>query len=175
MYHLLVTFIHMFSSIIMITSLLDIVVKIKYWNQFATDIPGLASMLMYNNSASSVSLVCNPSHNVTSPMDLSNNFLSPNNHEIPFLWTSSRNFCHPLSLILSWLQLTSLPSRQSLFLPMTPSHLWTQHICLFFIYSPNIAFLLMLSLIEVQSLCQTSSIFRYFSRHVASLHFRLPF
>ena len=49
------------------------------------DIPGLASMLMYNNSASPISLVCNPSYNVTSPTDLSNNFLFPNNYGISFL------------------------------------------------------------------------------------------
>jgi len=47
---------------------------------------------MYNNSASPMSLVCNPSHNVTSPTDLSNNSPSLNDHKIPFLWTSSRNF-----------------------------------------------------------------------------------
>ena len=63
---------------------------------------GLASMLMYNNSASPVSLVCNPSHNVTSPMDLSNNSPSLNDHRIPFLWTSLRNFCYPPGLTLSW-------------------------------------------------------------------------
>jgi len=49
------------------------------------DIPGPASMLMYNNSASPVSLVYNPSHNITSPTDLSNNFLFLSNHGIPFL------------------------------------------------------------------------------------------
>ena len=43
----------MFSSIIMI-----ILVRTKHWNLFAIDISGLVSILMYNNSASSVSLVC---------------------------------------------------------------------------------------------------------------------
>ena len=157
MYHLLATSAHMFSSTIMITSLPDILVKIKHWNQSTIDTPGPAFMLMYNNSASPVSLVCNPSHNVTSPMDPSNNSPSLNDHGIPFLWTSSRNFCHPLGLTLSWSQLTGSPSIYSLFLPMTPSHLWTQHICLFFMYSPNTVFLLISSPTEAQSLCQTSS------------------
>ena len=111
MYHLLVTSTHMFSSITMITFLLDILVKIKHQNQFTVDIPGLASMLMYDNSASFVSLVSNPSYNVTSPMDLLNNSPSLNDHGIPFLWTSSRNFCYSLGLILSWSQLTSSLSR----------------------------------------------------------------
>ena len=117
-YHLLVTSAYVFSSIIMITFLSDILVKIKHWNQFAMDTPGPASMLMYNNFASLVSLVCNPSQNVTSPMDLSNNFLSLNNHGILFLQTSLKNFHHSSSLILSWSQLTSSPSRQSLSLSM---------------------------------------------------------
>ena len=43
--------------------------------------------MTYNNSTSSMSLVCNPSYNITSPIDLSNNFPSLNNHGIPFLWT----------------------------------------------------------------------------------------
>ena len=47
-------------------------------------------MLIYKNSASPMSLVCNPSHNITNPTDPSNNFLSLNNHRIPFLWTSSK-------------------------------------------------------------------------------------
>ena len=85
MYYLLVISTHAFSSIIMITSLLDILVKTKYWNYFTMDIPGLASMLMYNNSASPVLLIYNPSHNITSPTDLSNNSLFLNNHGIPFL------------------------------------------------------------------------------------------
>ena len=75
----------MFSSIIMITSLLDIMVKTKHWSQFAVDISGPASMLMYNNSASPMLLVYNPSYNVTSPIDLSNNFLFLNNYETLFL------------------------------------------------------------------------------------------
>ena len=41
---------------------------------------------MHNNSVSPVSLVCNPSYNVISPIDLSNNFLDLNDHGIPFLW-----------------------------------------------------------------------------------------
>ena len=111
MYHLLVTSAHVFSSIIMITFLPDILVKIKHWNQSATDTPGPASVLMYNNSASPVSLVCDPSHNVTSPMDPSNNSPSLNDYGIPFLWTSLRNFHHPLGLTLSQLQLTGSLSR----------------------------------------------------------------
>jgi len=57
--------------------------------------------LMYNNSTSPVSLVCNLSHNITSLMDLSNNSPSLNDHGIPFLWTSSRNFYHFPGLTLS--------------------------------------------------------------------------
>ena len=86
----------------MITFLLDILVKTKHWNQSATDTPGPASVLMYNNFASPVSLVYNPNYNVTSPTDLSNNFPSLNDHGIPFLWTLSRNSYHPLGLTLSW-------------------------------------------------------------------------
>ena len=119
-YYLLVTFAHVFSSTIIITFLPDILVKIKHWNQSAADTSGPASVLMYNNSASPVSLVCDLSHNVTSPIDLSNNS--------PFLWTLLRNFCHSPGLILSWSQLTSSLSRQSLFLPMTPLHLFILHI-----------------------------------------------
>jgi len=66
----------------MITFLLYIIVKTKHWNQFAVDIPGPVSILTYNNFVSPVSLVYNISHNITSPTDLSNNFLFPNNHEI---------------------------------------------------------------------------------------------
>ena len=102
-YHLLITSAHAFSSIIMITSSPDILVKTKHWNSFAMDIPGPASILIYNNSASSVSLVCNLHHNIISPIDPLNNFLSLNNYKIPFLWTLSRNFCYSLSLTLSWL------------------------------------------------------------------------
>ena len=118
----------MFSSIIMTTSLLDIIVKIKHWNQFTTDISGPASILIYNNSTSPVSLVCNLSHNITSPIDLSKNSLSLNDYKIPFLWTSSRNFHYSLGLTLSWLQLTSLPSKQSLSLHIIPSHLFILHV-----------------------------------------------
>ena len=121
----LVIFTHTSSSIIIITSLSDIMAKTKHWNQFAMDISSPASMLMYNNSASPISLVCDSSHNVTSPTDLSNNSLSLNDYEIPFLWTLLRNSCHSSGLTLSWSQLTGLPSKQSLFLPMTPSHLQT--------------------------------------------------
>jgi len=85
----------------MITFLLATLVRTKHWNSFAIDIPGPVSVLMYNNSARFVSLVCNLNHNVTSLINLSSNFLSPNNYGIPFLWTSSRNFCHPLGLTLS--------------------------------------------------------------------------
>ena len=88
MYYLLATFAHAFSNTIMITSLLDILVKIKHQNQSTTDTPGPASVPMYNNSVSSVSLVCDPSHSITSPMDLSNNFLFLNDHGCSFLWTS---------------------------------------------------------------------------------------
>ena len=65
-YHLLVTSTHVFSSIIMIISLLNILVKTKHWNQSAMDTPSPAFVLMYNNSASSISLACDPSHNITS-------------------------------------------------------------------------------------------------------------
>jgi len=44
------------------------------------DTPGPASVLMYNNSASPVSLVCHLNHNITSPINLSNNFPSLNDH-----------------------------------------------------------------------------------------------
>ena len=122
-YYLLVISAHMFFSIIMITSLPDTLVKTKHWNQFAINIPSLASVLIYNNSASPMSLVCNLSYNITSFIGLSNNFLFPNNYGIPFLWTLLRNFHYSLGLTLSWLQLTSLPSRKFLFLFMTLSHL----------------------------------------------------
>ena len=56
-YYLLVISVHGFSSIIMTTSLPDIMVKTKHWNQFAVDIPGLISVLIYNNSASPVLLI----------------------------------------------------------------------------------------------------------------------
>jgi len=49
------------------------------------DISGPVSALMYNNSASLMLLVYNPSHNVTSPTDLSNNFLFSNSYGILFL------------------------------------------------------------------------------------------
>ena len=153
MYHLLVITTHTFSSIIMTISLPNIMVKTKYWNQFTIDISGPAFILMYNNFTSSVLLVCNPSHNVTSLTDLSNNFLSLNDHGIPFLQTSLRNFYHLLGLTLSWSQLTSSPSKQSLSLSMTSLYSQTQHIYLFFIYSPNIAFFPMLPLTKAQSLC----------------------
>ena len=110
-YHSLVTSVHMFSSIIMITSLLDIMVKTKYWNQFIADIPGPVSVLMYNNSTSPVSLVYDLSHNITSSTDLLNNFLFLNNHRIPFLQALLRNFYHLPGLTLSWSQSTSSPSR----------------------------------------------------------------
>ena len=158
MYYLLVISAHAFSSTIMITSLLDILVKTKHWNQFATDISGPASMLMYNNSTSPVSLVCNSSHNIISLIDLSNNSLFLNNHRIPFLLTSSRNFYYSPGSILSWSQSTSSPNRQSLSLPMIPSCLQTQHIYLFFMCSQNTVFLPMSPLTDVQSLCQNFSV-----------------
>ena len=156
MYHLLVTSAHAFSSTIMITSLPDILVKTKHWNQSATDTPGPASVLIYNNSASPISLVCNPNHNVTSPMDLLNNSPFLNDYGIPFLQTSLRNFHHPLGLTLSWSQSTSLPSRQSLFLPTTPSYLQTQYVYSFFMCFPNTVFLPMSPPTEARNLCQTS-------------------
>ena len=155
-YHLLVTSAHIFSSTIMITSLPDTLVKTKHWNQSTADTHGPASMLMYNNSASPVLLVCDPSHNITSPMDLSNNFPSLNDHGILFLQTSLRNFCYPLGLTQSWSQSTGSPSRRSLSLPMTPSCPQTQHVYSSFMCSPNMAFLSMSPPIEAQSLCQTS-------------------
>ena len=133
-YYLLVTSIHMFSSIIIITSLPDIIVKTKHQNQFTADIPSLASILMYNNFASSVSLVCDPSYNITSPMNLSNNFLSLNDHEIPFLQTLLRNFYYPPGLTLS------------------------QHVCLFFMCSLNTVFLPISPPTEAWSLYLISSI-----------------
>jgi len=66
------------------------------------DIPSLVSALIYNNFANPVLFVYNLSHNITSPMDLSNNFPSLNDHGIPFLWTSSRNSHHPPGLTLFW-------------------------------------------------------------------------
>ena len=60
-------------------------------------------------------------------MDLSNNFLFPNDYGIPFLWISSRNFYYFLGLILFWSLLTSSPSRWSSFLSMSSS-------CLFILY-----------------------------------------
>ena len=175
MYHLLVISTHAFSSI-MTTFLPNIMVKTKHWNQFTTDISGPAFVLMYNNSISPVLLVCDLSHDVTSLTDLSNNLLSLNDYGIPFLWTLLRNFYHSLGLTLSWSQSTSLPSKQSLSLPMTPSYSQTQHICLFFMCSPNIAFFPMSPLIEAQSLCQTSSILQTLlsTYSFTSLHFRLP-
>ena len=158
MYYLLVISAHVSSSIIMITSLLDIMVKTKHWNQFAMDISGPAFVLIYNNSTSSVLLVCNPGHNVTSPMDLSNNSLSSNDHGILFLQTSLRNFHHSLNLTLPWSQLTGSPSRYSLFLPTTSLCSQTQHICSFFICFPNTVFLLVSPLIKAQSLCLTFSV-----------------
>jgi len=92
------------------------------------DTPGPVSMLIYNNSASPVSLVCGPNHNVTSPTDLSNNSPFLNNHGIPFLWTLSRNFYHPLGLTLSWSESTGSLSRWSLSLSTTPSCLFVLHV-----------------------------------------------
>ena len=117
----------MFSSIIMIIFLLATSVKIKHQNSFTMDISGLASILIQNNSASLVLLVCDLNHNITSLTDLSRNFLFPIDYRIPFLWTLSRNSYHPLDLTLSWSLLTGLPSRQFLFLSTTPS-------CLFILY-----------------------------------------
>jgi len=126
-YYSLVISIHMFSSIIIIIFLLATLVQTKHWNSFAIDISSLASVLIYNNSASPVSLVCNLNHNITSLTDLSRNFPSPNDHGILFLYTLSKNSCHLLSLTLSWLLSTGLPSRQFLSLFTTP-------LCLFVLY-----------------------------------------
>ena len=103
MYHLLVISTYIFSSIIIIISLLDILVKTKCWNLFAMNIPSPVFTLISNNSASFVLLVYKLSYNVISPTDLSNNFLSLNNYGILFLWTSLRNFHHYLDLTLFWL------------------------------------------------------------------------
>ena len=157
-YHLLVISVHIFSSIIMTTFLLDTMVKTKYWNQFTMDISSPASMLIYSNSVSPMLLVYDPSHNITSPIDLLNNFLFPNDYEIPFLWTSSRNFYYPLGLILFRSQLTGSLSRQSLFQPIILLYPQTQYVCLFFMCFPKTVFLPMSPLTEAQSLCQTSSI-----------------
>ena len=85
MYHPIVISVYASSSIIMITFLLDIMIKTKYWNQFAMDIPGPAPILIYNKSVGLVLLVYDLSHNITSPMDLSQNSLSLNDYGIPFL------------------------------------------------------------------------------------------
>ena len=82
MYHLLVIFIHAFSSIIMITFLLATSVRTKCWNLFAMDIPTLVSILMYNNFTSSILLVCNLNYNITSLIDLSRNSIFLNDHGI---------------------------------------------------------------------------------------------
>ena len=156
MYYLPVISAHTFSSTIMITFLPDILVKTKHWNQSTVDTPDLASVLTYNNSASPVSLVCDSNHNVTSLMDPSNNSPSLNDHGIPFLWTSLRNFHYPPGLTLSWSQSTGLSSRQSLSLPTTPSCPWTQHVCSFFMCSLNTVFLPISLSTEAWSLCQTS-------------------
>ena len=152
-YHLLVISVHVFSSIIMIIFQLATLVRTKLQNQFAADISGPVSALIYNNSASSMSLIYNLSYNVTSLTDLSNNSLFLNNHRIPFLQTLLRNFYYSLSLILFQLLLTSSLNRQSLFLPMISLCLQTQYVCLFFIYSSNIVFLSMSPLTEVWSWC----------------------
>ena len=55
---------------------------------------------MYNNSTNPISLIYDPSYNVTSLMDLSNNSLFLNDYGISFLWTLLRNFCHPLYLTI---------------------------------------------------------------------------
>ena len=69
----------------MIIFLPDIMVKTKHWNKFTIDIPNPASVLMYNNFANPVLLICDPSYNVISPMDFLNNFLFPNDYRILFL------------------------------------------------------------------------------------------
>ena len=84
-YYLLVNSTYIFSSIIMIIFLLATSVRTKHWNLFTMSISGPASILMYNNLTSPVSLVCNISYNVISLMDFSNNSLYPNNHRIPFI------------------------------------------------------------------------------------------
>ena len=122
-YHLLVISVHIFSSIIMIIFLLATSVRIKYWNLFTIDIPGPASILMYNNSTSPVSFICNLNYNITNLINLLNNSLFLNNYGIPFLQTSSRNSYYSLGLTLSWSLLTGLLSRQFLSLPMILSHL----------------------------------------------------
>ena len=149
MYYLLITSTHIFSSIIMITFQLATLVKIKSQNQFAIDILSLASILIYNNSTSSMSLVYNLNYNVTSLTDLSSNFLFPNDYGIPFLQTLSRNFCYSLNLILFWSQSTGTLSKQFLSLFIILLYLQTQHICLSFICFSNMVFLPMLSLTEV--------------------------
>ena len=55
---------------------------------------------MYNNFASPVSLVYDLNLNITSFTDFSSNFLSPNNYEILFLWTSSRNSLSQIRYLL---------------------------------------------------------------------------
>ena len=69
------------------------------------DTPGLASMLMYNNSTSPVSLVCDPSHNITYSMDLLNNSPSLNDHRIPCLFGDRKLFKRSIGLMTLWLEL----------------------------------------------------------------------
>ena len=118
----------MFSSIIIITSQLATLVRTKHWNQFPMDISSSVFILIYNNSASSMLLVCNLSHNITSLTDLSNNFLFPNNHRISFLQTLLRNSHYSLSLTLFQSLLTSSLNRRFLSLPIILLCLFILHI-----------------------------------------------
>ena len=97
------------------------------------DTSGPVSVLMYNNSTSLVLSVCNPSYNVTSPTDFSNNSPSLNDHGILFLWTSSRNFHHPLGLatilvIVSWL------TKQTIFISAHNIIMSMDLVCLFVLH-----------------------------------------
>jgi len=82
-YHLLVISVYAFSSIIMIIFLLATLVRTKHWNLFVVNILSLVSILMYNNFVSPMSFIYDLNHNITSFIDLSNNFLFLNNHGIP--------------------------------------------------------------------------------------------
>ena len=60
----------------MVIFMLAILVRTKYWNLFTMYIFGLIFILIYNNSASLISLVYNLNHNITSLIDLSSDSYS---------------------------------------------------------------------------------------------------
>ena len=133
------------------------------------DTPGPASMLMYNNSASPMSLVYDSSHNITSHTDLSNNSLFLNDHRIH----------RETSVILRvWHYLGhSRPAHQTGNLHPCP---WHHHIyglrmsicpsCVFQTWCSFSCHLQQRLGVYVKLL----SIFKHCSQYVASLHLRLP-